>query len=123
MSSPLLYAACAVLLVLGIAHSLLGELWLLAPMPRFQGAAAFANDRLPKRTLRVTWHIATLLGYGDALVLFRYAQRGDGDPFVVRVIAASLAVCGALVLLGTRARHPGWTGFFVAAGLCWIAAP
>ena len=34
------------------------------------------------------------------------------------------AASGVLVLLGvvgTRARHPGWTGFFVATALCWMA--
>jgi hypothetical protein len=36
-------------------------------------------------------------------------------------MSVSLAACGLLVMVFTRAKHPGWLGFALGAGLCGAA--
>src|SRR5438309_690623 len=117
----MLYAAAIVVFVLVTVHSVAGELLILRHMHRFGGFPLVGgSDALAKRTVRVTWHVCSLLGVGLGAILLRLADRaplaGD-DLFAAQAIAGSLFACAILGAIGTRGRHPGWVGFLVAATL------
>jgi len=122
----LLLAAAILMLLTGVAHSVLGELLILRHMSKFQAVPPLLGSiELTKRTLRFTWHLATLLASGMALILVHYAylpQLGDGEKFVVHTIGGAMLACSVVTLAVSRGKHPGWVAFLVIAVLSWLGA-
>ncbi len=90
---------------------------------RRAGAFDSGTDSLPARKVGIlwaTWHMATLLALAIASVIGAMALSIDvvQPRLIGSLIAATLLVSAALVLFGTRGRHPGW----VALGLAGLTA-
>lgn len=122
-----LLAAAILTFVTGLVHSVLGEIALrLRELPPVPGLPAIlGGDRLHPRILRATWHVATLLAWAIAAILFESARAGSldaGRTFAIRAIALSMVGCGLVVLTGTKGRHPAWLIMFGVAALCASAA-
>jgi len=111
--------------LIGIAHSVLGERFLLGPLfergdlPKLLGSAAFA-----RRTLRFTWHLTTvlLLGIGVMVMILSLAPLDSQSACILRVLAITFAVCSLLSLIGARARHFSWWVFLIISVLLWFGA-
>ena len=124
----MLLTISAILTVLmGIVHSLLGERWIFSPLrnkwdlPALQGSVSAT-----KRTLRFTWHITTVLGFGIAAILFSYASLPSLGPeqlLVLRILAISYLVSFVVALVGSKGRHPSWIVFLVVGVLLYLASP
>ena len=121
-----LAAAAWTLFLVGLAHSVLGELLVFR---RVRGAAWLQSDtgrRLGRGHLGIlwaTWHGLTAIGWGVAAV-FGWLARLPPDvrsplAFIDDALACALAVTALLVFAGTRGRHPGWAGLLAAAALAW----
>jgi hypothetical protein len=110
---------------LGVAHSYLGERYILMRLFRRGNLPdLFRNTEFTKRTLRLAWHIMTVLAFGFAMLLAVLASPGGGGiRTMIGIIAATFAFCGLLSLVISRARHLSWIVFFAIAGLTWIARP
>jgi hypothetical protein len=131
-----LVAAAVLAAMLGIAHSVLGELYLLRHLGKVDGIAPItpyvlvpvrwltASDLLSKRTIRMVWHALTALGWATASILARYAARplDEGSTWTIRIIAIAFLACALLFLVGTRLRHPGGVAFAALAVLSWLGA-
>lgn len=123
----MLTAAGALVLVIVIAHSVLGEILLLRHLPRLANVPELApglGDALTRRTIRLTWHVPSLLGVAMAAILLSLGARASlaaSDRFVVSAIAGSMLACGALALVVTRGRHPAWVAFLLVAALAFLA--
>lgn len=101
--------AAVLAFLLGLAHSVLGERFILVRL--------FRSDRLPKlfggtefttRTLRFAWHITTVLWWGFAVLLW---QIGDGlasPELTLRVIGYTSLAGALLPLVITRGKHLSW---------------
>jgi len=119
----LLYAAAALAVLLGLAHSLLGERYILIrlfrrrDLPRLFGSAEFTI-----RTLRFAWHITTVAWFGFAALMV-HAGRGDLTvPGMLRIIGASFIAAGFLPLILTRGKHFSWLVLFIIGGIAlWCA--
>ena len=126
MMFGLLLAAGLLAFSLGLVHSVLGEVLFFRHMESFQGfPSSLGGGDFWKRTLRVTWHIPSILGWAFALILvdFAFLERlGGGERFVVKAFALSQLLCAVVTLGGTKGKHPAWVAFLVLAVLCWIAA-
>jgi hypothetical protein len=93
----LLYLLAALLaLALGIAHSFLGEKYILIRL--------FRRDDLPKlfggteftvRTLRFAWHLTSVAWWAAAALFFLLAQGPLSSATVSGVLAAMFLVSGA----------------------------
>lgn len=122
----LLLAAGLLCFSLGLVHSVLGEVLFFRHLESFQGFPPIrGGDDFWKRTLRITWHIPSILGWAFALILIDFAylaQLGAGERFVVETIALSQALCAVVTWGGTKGKHPAWVAFLALAVLCWIAA-
>ena len=124
MSVPLLVASVVVVL-LGVAHSYLGERYILVrllrrdDLPRLFGGVEFT-----KGTLRFAWHLTTVAWGGLAGVL---AAQGwsPAAPWRVhgQVIAATFGLSGLVALVGSKGRHLSWVVFFFIAALVWLGLP
>ena len=120
----LLYLAAFLAAALGVAHSVLGERYILVRL--------FRRDNLPKlfggtefttRTLRFAWHITTVAWFGFAALLL-HAGRGDlSTSGTLRIIGATFIISGLLPLFITRGRHLSWLVLFSIGGIAfWCAA-
>lgn len=114
----MLYLAIFLIFALGVAHSVLGERYLLTRLfrrdnlPTLLGGTAFTIQ-----TLRFAWHITTLTWWGIALLLVLIARDAATAKNFASVIGWTLLLCGLLPLVMTRAKHLSWIVFFLAGGI------
>jgi hypothetical protein len=121
-----LAAAAALTIVIGLVHSVLGERLVFSRLRQgtlvpTQGGTLLRGHHV--RILWATWHVVTVLGWAVAAVLLLLAAEPVLGPLhvaLLQVIALAMMASGALVLVGTRGRHPGWIGLMGVAGLTWI---
>jgi hypothetical protein len=121
MSIPLL-AAAGLTALLAVAHSYLGERYLLTRLFRRGGLPElFGGIEFTQRTLRFAWHLTSVAWMGLAALLTALAvsQNGAG-PTEVRLISVTFALSGVLALVGSRGRHLSWVVFLAIAGLAWL---
>ncbi|MGO1541412.1 MAG: hypothetical protein ACTHZI_02695 [Luteimonas sp.] len=118
------HAAAILLFLLGLAHSVLGERYILVRLfrrdnlPRLFGGTAFTI-----RTLRFAWHITTVAWWGMAVLLWQVASGGDlGRSAVLTVLGWTMLLSGVLPLVITRGRHLSWIVLFLVGGLALWAA-
>lgn len=121
MNSYLLIASIITFL-LGLVHSVLGEIMILRHLPNVEGFPPIAKSkRLPKWTIRITWHITTILGWAIAIILAYFSQYNPLDNnqlFIIKVLDIAFFASFVVSLIGTRARHPSWIAFLILALLC-----
>ena len=123
-----LNGAAALAVLIGVVHSVLGEVLIFRKLRFGSIVPALGAPPLSERHIRIlwaTWHVVTIFGFAFAAILFRLGS--DTDATSIRAIvlnATSAAFLGAsiLVLFGTRARHPGWVGLAGMATLITLAA-
>jgi len=115
----MLYAAATIIVLLGIAHSALGERFIITrllrrnDLPKVLGSSEFT-----KHTLRYCWHLTTVMALGMAYLLIQI-EHGDVHAALVRTLAVTLIVSAVLAIIVTRARHLSWIGLIIAAAMCF----
>ena len=115
--------AAVLALAIGVAHSWLGERYVLMRLFRRQNIPhLFGSDDFTKRTLRFAWHITTVAWFGAAAMLFVLASfpLDASARMLSSVIAATFLTSAALALIGSRGRHLSWVVFLIIAGLIWM---
>lgn len=120
----LLFVAAGLVIALGLAHSYLGERYILirlfrrTDLPKIFGSEAFT-----RRTLRFAWHLTSIAWFGFAALLLIADGAGGSTVTVARVgeVVSVTSVVSALVtFLGSRGRHLAWLVFLAIAVLSWI---
>ena len=115
----MLALAAILLITIGLAHSYLGEKYILTRLFRQQLPPLFGDDTFTKATLRFAWHITTVAWFGFAAILL---VLHSGIRFILLSIASVFLVSGLIALIGSRGRHLSWVVFFLVAALCAIVA-
>jgi hypothetical protein len=118
----LLYVAAALIFLVGLAHSFLGERYILVRLLRKSDLPKlFGDDTFTRQTLRFAWHVTTVTWWGIAVLLLVLAKDGATLNDVANVIGVTLLVCGLLPLLMTKGKHLSWIAFFMisACVLYW----
>lgn len=119
----LLTLAALLIFLTGLAHSWLGERYLLRRLfkrdnlPALLGSTAFTTG-----TLRFVWHLLTLVWWGLAVLLLMAAQGPLQTRQVLQVFSAIAVLSALLPLLFTRGRHLSWVAFLAIALLLWMEA-
>jgi hypothetical protein len=122
-----LHAAAVAIVIIGVVHSIVGEMVIFRRLRRGTLVPTLAPSPLRVRHLRIlwaTWHVVTVLGCALAAVLWRMADPEQGRSLLEFVEYTAMAAClvsSLVVLVGTRGRHPGWLGLLAAAWLVWRA--
>jgi hypothetical protein len=119
---PLLLAA-GLAVLLAVAHSYLGERYILIrllrreDLPRLFGGVDFT-----KQTLRFAWHLTSVawVGFAGLLILWAAAPGAGGHTEGRGIVAATFASSGVVALLASRGRHLSWVAFFAIAALVWF---
>jgi hypothetical protein len=118
----LLFIAAIVAVIIGSAHSYLGErsvfprLLRCADLPRLRGSIEFTQS-----ILRWAWHLTSLAWFGFAYLLFLLALgRTPGAVELSRTIAVIFGLTGLIAFATTRGRHIAWPLFAVVAIASWF---
>ena len=106
----LLYLLAAALAVaLGVAHSFLGEKYILIRLFRRRDLPQlFGGTEFTIRTLRFAWHLTSVAWWGAAALLFLLAQGPLSSAAVSGVLAAVFLVSAAITFIVSRGRHLAW---------------
>ena len=114
----LLYLAALLAVALGLAHSILGERYILMRLfrrdnlPTLWGGTAFTTG-----TLRFVWHETTVALLGFAVLLIQLGQGGLTAVACAQTLGWTLIAAGLLPLVLTRGRHPSWIALFIIGGI------
>ena len=113
-----LYLAAMLFVALGVAHSVLGEKYILVRLFRRKDLPAlFGSTQFTSRTLRFAWHITIVAWFAFAALLAQLAQGPPTSSGVLQVIGWAAISSGCLPLLVTRGRHVAWLILFVIGGI------
>lgn len=119
----MLQLAAVLAFLLGLAHSLLGERYILVRL--------FRRDNLPKlfgdtqfttQTLRFAWHITTILWWGFAVMLWQVSAGQISTAVTLNIIGYTSIAGGLLPLVITRGRHLSWLVLFIIGGIALAKA-
>ncbi len=116
-------AAAVLALAIGLAHSWLGERYILMRLFRVQNIPyLFGSDDFTKRTLRFAWHLTTVAWFGLAALLLILASfpRDASARILAGAIAATFLLSAVVALIGSRGRHLSWVVFLMIASLVWM---
>jgi hypothetical protein len=111
-----LLIAAALTVAIGIAHSYLGERFVLrrlfrdSQLPSVMGSAAMTAN-----ILRFAWHLTTLAWFGFAALLVLYSRSGVDSEMVGVVIGVTFALHAIVTAVMSRGRHLAWPVFFAIA--------
>lgn len=110
-----LYLVAACLCVgLGLAHSYLGERYILirlfrrTDLPKLFGGTEFTT-----RTLRFAWHLTSVAWWGAAALFFQLTQGPMASETVAAILAVVFLVSAGITLFASRGRHLAWPVFLV----------
>ncbi len=118
----LFYIASSLLILIGVAHSYLGERYILTRLfrrdnlPKLFGGTAFT-----KNTLRFAWHLTTITWFGFALILIQLANPLLEKATVGNIIGGVFLIHFGIALAASKGKHLSWI-FFLAIGLLTIYA-
>jgi hypothetical protein len=122
MALPLVVAAI-VLIGIGIAHSYLGEKYIIRRLFRRDDLPhLFGSDWFTRRTLRFAWHLTTVAWFAWAALLLMIADENAGDPLesVGMVVTITFAVHAVITAAASRGRHLAWIGFALVSILTFV---
>ena len=102
---------------LAIAHSALGERYILMRLFRRPLPPLFGGDAFTRRTLRFAWHLTSVLWAGTAATILLVT-----DPTVLRIVAVTMLACAGVTLVGSNGKHPAWPVMLAIAWIAWVAA-
>lgn len=108
------YLAATLIFVVGIAHSYLGEKYLLTrlfrknDLPTLLGGTEFT-----KNTLRFAWHITTLAWFGLALILLYLAAGQITKQIIGNIVGITFFVHFLIALIASKGKHLSWILFLI----------
>jgi hypothetical protein len=121
--STILYIAAFFAFAVGVAHSYLGERKILDPLikrgnlPKIRG-----SEKTTARTIRIAWHVTTILFWVVGVVLIFLARNALNFQSMSAILAGTFLPLGVLSLIASRGRHVSWLPFLIIGGACLYAA-
>jgi hypothetical protein len=115
--NTLLYAAALCALGLGVAHSILGELYILKPLLARGGLSDFRT-----RTVRLAWHVTSIAWFGFAALLMLLVQPLMTYRSVALVVAVTYFGTAVFTLFVSRGRHLAWPVMAFIGGVAYTLA-
>ncbi|MGJ8682030.1 hypothetical protein [Paraglaciecola sp.] len=111
----MLVLVAIIMIITGIAHSYLGERYILIRLFRRNDLPAiFGNDQFTKSTLRFAWHITSITWFGIAVILMFDTAHSKLFLITISIVCFISALMAAFF---TRGKHLSWIVFLLMAGL------
>jgi hypothetical protein len=106
--------AAALCVFLAVAHSYLGERYILIRLfRRTDIPKLFGGTEFTTRTLRFAWHLTSVAWLGAAALFFQLAQGPISSTSVATVLAVIFLISAGVTLFASRGRHFAWPLFLV----------
>lgn len=110
--------AALLVVALGLAHSVLGERYILVRLFRREDLPRiFGSSRFTAQTLRFAWHITTFAWFGFAALLLQIGQGQLTPSSAAQIIGLTSIASGLLPLIFTRGKHLSWLVLFAVGGI------
>lgn len=123
MLATLLHIAAFLALAIGIAHSYLGERYILMRLfRRGDLPQLFGGQEFTVRTLRFAWHLTSVAWWGFAALLVLLARPPVTGRDIALVIGVTFLVTAVATFAGSRGRHLVWPVFLVIAIVAFYAS-
>ena len=117
-----LYTAAVLTILIGIAHSWLGERYILMRLFRRSTLPPlFGGEGFTRNTLRFAWHLTTIAWWGFAALLIVMAGGPPALQTLGAIIGTTFLVHSVITLAASRGRHFAWP-VFLAIGVLAIYA-
>jgi hypothetical protein len=119
----MLIVVALLLFLTGVAHSYLGERYILirlfrrGNLPELMGGAEFTAG-----TLRFVWHLLTVVWWGVAVIVVQASGQPLDSRLVFNVFGAVALISGLFPLYFTRGKHLSWVVFFAVGAMLLLAA-
>ena len=118
-----LYSAAFLAVIVGGAHSYLGERYILIRLFRLKELPKlFGGTEFTTRTLRFAWHITTIAWWGFAAILIQLAHGTVTIASVAFAIGITFVATGIVTLAISRAKHLAWPVFIFIGCVALYAA-
>ena len=118
----LLYIAAALTIAIGIAHSWLGERYVLTRLFRRGNLPQlFGGEEFTRNTLRFAWHVTSIAWWGFGAILILMAGGPPAPQVLGLIIGGTFLVHFAITLIASRGKHLAWP-VFLAIGVLTIYA-
>lgn len=119
---PHLLTAALLIIAVGLAHSIMGELALISPLKLVKDLPTPRGSvEQTWLVIRITWHAPTLLWFGLASVLI-WMETHPGSasrPFLWMVVGV-FSIASLVSVLTSPLGHSAWLYFLVIALLCLV---
>jgi len=123
MTTALLLVAALLSFVVGLAHSVLGEKYILMRLFRRPDLPKLFGDMtFTARTLRFAWHLTTIAWWGGGAMLVLASRGLLSQRNSLIVLAATMLATAAVILVASRGRHLAWPVFLAIAVISLWAA-
>lgn len=117
-----LHLAAALAFAIGVAHSYLGERYILVRLFRRELPPLLGSDWLTRRTLRFAWHLTTVAWWGFGALLWMLADTDAAAREAgLWVVVAVFGVNAVIAVAASRGRHLSWIVFAAIALLAGVA--
>ena len=117
----MLTTASIIMLMTGVAHSFLGEKYILMRLFRIENISELlGGDKFTQNTLRFAWHITSITWFGIAAVLL---FDNNQTPFFLYTVATVSFVSAAMAALFTKGKHLSWLAFLSIGILTFLSVP
>jgi hypothetical protein len=123
--SASVFIAGGLAVLLGIAHSYVGERRVVRTiLDRPDLPALWGSAVLMRRTLRFAWHLTSVawLGAGALLILFAGHLAEPPARLGVLVHGGIFLASAVVAFVGSRGRHPAWAICLAIAAAAWYGA-
>lgn len=118
--SVTLAVAAFLTFAIGLAHTVLGEKFIIAPvLRRADLPKLYGSELFTKRLIRYAWHLTTLLMWSLAAILV-YQTKGPQEVTILEIISATFVIAGIADAIVTRGKHFAWPVFIVIGLLVWF---
>jgi hypothetical protein len=122
MNATMLNTAGGLCVLIGLAHSYLGEAKILMPMyAQYKLPVLRGSDRATKNVMRFAWHLTSVAWWGLGAILFVIASPAPNPlACILRVISITFAIHAIVTAASSRGRHYAWIVFTAIAVLAWM---
>ena len=125
MMDNVLIIGAILAVIIGAAHSYLGERYILVRLFRCSNLPElFGSDVFTKQTLRFAWHLTTIawIGLASVIVIGVVVPSSGQLSVILKSISLTFFVSAVVTLVASRGRHFAWIFFLSISFLVWMGS-
>jgi len=125
MRDILLIIGATLAVLIGAAHSYLGEQYILVRLFRRSDLPQlFGSDTFTKQTLRFAWHLTTItwIGLASVVIIGVVVPSSEQISAILKAISTTFFVSSVVTLVASKGRHFAWIVFLSISVLVWIGS-